>query len=810
MLDSLLEPGYNCSISLIVRGIFSAASAAVILKGGYGLKQIRITAAIITFAFLLMSLILSGCGGGSAGGAGSGGASQRADGRLTVVLPFPEGNQRSSPPADLSYYVISVLDGGTGLVDAGPLTVYRPDSGTITSVVIENLPTGLKRVVVKAYTGSGILCGEGSSDVTILAGENPSVEIAIVPVEPPALVSITVTPDSVQVQPGASQQFNATGLYDDGSSLDITGSVTWSCDNDNAGRIAASGIFTAVSKGTFPQVGHISASLDGIVSGQATVTVTPSAPTLTSIDVSPASVTLVSSATWQFTATGNYSDGSSQDISTIVTWSCDDTSAGFISSSGLFTAVYTGSPPGNAHVQAALYGITSNQASVTINISLASISLLPSSVTIVKGGSQQFTATGHYTGGPSADISGAVKWQNDNSSAGAIDSSGLFTTATSGTFPQTAHITAIIVSVTSGQATVTIVAPGTLKWSFSTGGQINTTAALADDGTLYFGADNQNLYALDSSDGSQKWVYSSGGRTYGCSPAIATDGTVYFGSRENRRFHAINPVTGLEDWGLTLGGSLESAPSIGADGTIYLGCYDGRVYAINPVTHLSEWSTNIGTIWASSPAIASDGTIYCGSISGNLYALRPNGSIKWTYPGGIVDSIPAIGADGTIYFGSSNRNVYAVNPDGSPKWSYATSGIVINGIAIGPDGTVYAGSCDSCLYALDPDNGSRIWTFEAGDWLHSSPAIAADGTIYIGCDDRNLYAIDSSDGSVKWSYLTGGIMASCSPTIGPDGTVYIGSFDGTFRAIYGTSPPADSPWPMYKHDQSHTSRSLLP
>jgi outer membrane protein assembly factor BamB len=41
-------------------------------------------------------------------------------------------------------------------------------------------------------------------------------------------------------------------------------------------------------------------------------------------------------------------------------------------------------------------------------------------------------------------------------------------------------------------------APGTVKWSFVTGGRIESSPAIGADGTLYAGSDDGNLYALNS------------------------------------------------------------------------------------------------------------------------------------------------------------------------------------------------------------------------------------------------------------------------------------------------------------------------
>ena len=47
--------------------------------------------------------------------------------------------------------------------------------------------------------------------------------------------------------------------------------------------------------------------------------------------------------------------------------------------------------------------------------------------------------------------------------------------------------------------------PGELKWKFETNGQIDSSPALGDDGTLFVGSNDDYLYALDSETGKLKW-----------------------------------------------------------------------------------------------------------------------------------------------------------------------------------------------------------------------------------------------------------------------------------------------------------------
>ncbi|GEM_PF-6571050 len=77
---------------------------------------------------------------------------------------------------------------------------------------------------------------------------------------------------------------------------------------------------------------------------------------------------------------------------------------------------------------------------------------------------------------------------------------------------------------------------GGVKWKFPTQGNIWSSPAIADDGTIYVGSDDNYLYAINP-DGSLKWKFQTQNMIRS-SPAIADDGTIYVGSHDDN-FYAI-------------------------------------------------------------------------------------------------------------------------------------------------------------------------------------------------------------------------------------------------------------------------------
>ena len=153
---------------------------------------------------------------------------------------------------------------------------------------------------------------------------------------PPAatLSAISVTPGTPSVAAGLTQQLKAAGQYSDGSSHDITASVTWSSGSASVATISASGLVTSKAPGT-----AVITATSGTVSGTATLTVGPAV--LSSIAVSPATVQLGS--TQQMKATGTFTDQSTQDLSSTAEWSAANGYVASVSATGVVSSVGTGS-----------------------------------------------------------------------------------------------------------------------------------------------------------------------------------------------------------------------------------------------------------------------------------------------------------------------------------------------------------------------------------------------------------------------------------------------------------------------------------
>ncbi|MCX5918261.1 MAG: Ig-like domain-containing protein, partial [Deltaproteobacteria bacterium] len=157
------------------------------------------------------------------------------------------------------------------------------------------------------------------------------------------LNGIVVTPANPSIPLGVREQFTATGYYNDGTSHDITTQVTWSSSNPSVATVDSTGLATAFSLGTatITATSATPSSYSNTGSlGSTTLTVTTA--NLSSLAVTPVNPSISVGAIQQFTATGTYSNGTSNDIATQVTWSSSDTSVATIDSNGQAIAVSIG------------------------------------------------------------------------------------------------------------------------------------------------------------------------------------------------------------------------------------------------------------------------------------------------------------------------------------------------------------------------------------------------------------------------------------------------------------------------------------
>ena len=292
---------------------------------------------------------------------------------------------------------------------------------------------------IDAKSGSATAIAAGSSLITATSGSVSGT--ATLTVTTAVLQSIAVTPVNPTIAVPQTSQFTATGTYADGTSHDITKVVTWSSGTSAVATIASStGLATAVS----PGASTITAKL-GATSASTTLTVTPAA--LLTIGVTPINPSISIPQSIQLTATGGYSDGTSHDISSFVTWSSAAPAVANVSSNGVATAVAAG-----ATLVTAKMGSISGTTTLTVTPAvLQSIKVTPVNPAIAVSHAQQFAATGAYSDGTFQDISALVTWSSGNTAVAIVNGTGFASGLSAGNALITAQLGPI-----SGSTTLTV------------------------------------------------------------------------------------------------------------------------------------------------------------------------------------------------------------------------------------------------------------------------------------------------------------------------------------------------------------------
>jgi len=181
-------------------------------------------------------------------------------------------------------------------------------------------------------------------------------------------------------------------------------------------------------------------------------------PKLASITLTPATPSLTLNQTQQMTATGNFDDGSTKNLTGTSTWSSSASTQVSVNSTGLITAVANTTSPVTI---TATNGTVSGTTTVTVGQTLTAIALAvsPSSTTVAAGAQLTFTATGTFSnGGGTQNITSSVTWTINPSTfiPGGINSQGVGTVSSTATLGQTFSVSASSSGVTSTPINFTI------------------------------------------------------------------------------------------------------------------------------------------------------------------------------------------------------------------------------------------------------------------------------------------------------------------------------------------------------------------
>jgi len=287
------------------------------------------------------------------------------------------------------------------------------------------------------------------------------------------------------------------------------------------------------------------------------------------------------------------------------------------------------------------------------------------------------------------------------------------------------------------------------------------------DGVLYVSIDSGKIAAVDPGDHSVAWVFppnTDRGKKLdldGIYAAPVVDGgTLYFGAYDGN-VYALDTETGAELWRFETSDPIIGALVLDEDDVLYAGSTDGKLYAIDvaecttscPLGAVRTYSTG-SSIWAA-PAVTGD-AVYVASMDGRLHILNRvdltpvDGAGFKVDAGLLMDPLPA--ANGALFVGGINETLYALDGEtGAEAWSFS-AGNWFWGRPLIDHNTVYVPNLDGNVYALDLESGAKKWAFSAQAPVRSTPLMAG-GVLVIVDKDGNVYGLDPETGTTIWGGL---------------------------------------------------------
>ena len=606
------------------------------------------------------------------------------------------------------------------------------DNGTtvdITSSVTWNSSaTGNATIsnVADATKGKATGVSVGATNISASLGAINSSSVAL-NVVAATLTSIAITPtnpSNLIVGMTQTTGFTATGTYNNGTTANITSSVTWNSSNTGNGTIdntatANKGKVTGVSAGTT----SISATDPTTNITSNSVTLTVDAATLVSINITGDTSVAFGNQTAAYVAMGTYNDGlAPRDISGSVTWSSSDTAKATISGA---TKRATGVYSGTTNISASLSGVTSNSITLTVQAVLASVTVTPATPSVTVGGTQQFTATANYNGGASSNITNTATWTSSNTGFATITTGGLATGVAAGSPTITATFSGM-----SGNATLTVNAAVTLtSISISPRGDTVSTGFTKQytaTGTYSNGttANITNTVTWASSDTGKATISNAGGSNGLASPVAsgATTISATLGAVSDSTTLTVNAITLT---GIYIGANATYPAGVTKQYTAWGNFSDGSKVDISSQVTWASSSTSAATISNASGSNGLASTVAAGSTTISAVKSGITGSATLTvkaenetavtdnFTGSVTNSIPidlivkdqnGVAVSGVIikiYDASSNGYVlFQALSDGSGRVT-GTLPIQMNSSSIFVYGQAYKGGYTSSMQAIE-------------------------------------------------------------------------------------------------------------
>ncbi len=254
-----------------------------------------------------------------------------------------------------------------------------------------------------------------------------------------AIAELFVSPNNATLAVGESRPYYSSVFYRDGRYEDVTHLVEWVSTNEDAATISTTGMATALNLG----VTEIFAILDGFEGTPVNLNVGTTLINEITVDID--SQNMNAGTTKQLRATAHYTDGTTEDITDLVSWSAGTSAVLTVDSTGLATA----HDAGVSTLSATLDGIRSSVMLMYVSdVDILLLAVSPEAINMSVGESRQASAMVFYSMTDYEDVTQKSSWSTTNTSVVSVDRvTGLLVAQG----PGTAEVRAVFNNVISDQ-----------------------------------------------------------------------------------------------------------------------------------------------------------------------------------------------------------------------------------------------------------------------------------------------------------------------------------------------------------------------
>jgi len=337
--------------------------------------------------------------------------------------------------------------------------------------------------------------------------------------------------------------------------------------------------------------------------------------------------------------------------------------------------------------------------------------------------------------------------------------------------------------------------PVQARWRTFLDGSSQCPPTVAGD-TVYVGANDGTLSALDAESGKVRWKFPTGGEIL--SQPLVREGKVFFGSGDGG-LYAVT-VQGKLAWKYEAGAAVYSSPAW-ANGAVVCGTNAGDLIAVEAATGRLRWRCAEPNYAIESAVHVAQGTVYAGAWDRFIYAVdAATGALRWKCLGvgsdtdkapqyySPADCGPAF-ADGKVFVADRAYQLSVVHAPSGIRLSAAedTENFPAfgqcGGVGLSEDGRfLYLRRTHGKLTKIDPE-GKVIWESEVPTGYVPTAPTEQGGVVYVCSSTGRVSAVEAATGRQRWQYQVTPQLYVLSRVTAAQGVAYVSGMDGSVTAL---------------------------